>query len=44
MRRVVEKDITTVDAVKYYHSYLKEKSIIPFKSINDDMLITETML
>jgi hypothetical protein len=44
MRRVVEKDITPVDAVKYYHSYLDENSIKPDREINDDLKITERVL
>ena len=44
MRKVVEKDVTAIDAVKIYHSFLKENSIKPLRKLEDDLIITDNTL
>ena len=44
MRKVVEKEVTAIDAVKIYHSFLKENSIKPLRKLEDDLIITENTL
>ena len=44
MRRVVESDISTTDAVKTYHDELKRQGIRSLRSLEDDLQITEEVL
>jgi DhnA family fructose-bisphosphate aldolase class Ia len=44
MRRVVEDDITSSDAVKDYHDRLKKAGLKPHRPLKDDLEITEPVL
>ncbi len=44
MRSVVENEISTVEAVKNYHSYLSKNNITPNLNLDDDIEITEDVL
>jgi hypothetical protein len=44
MRRVVEGQQTTEDAVRDYHDRLAKKGIRPNRSLEDDLEITEAVL
>jgi hypothetical protein len=44
MRRVVEDDISSLDAVKDYHDRLKKAGIKPYRPVKDDSEITEAIL
>ena len=44
MRSVVENEISTVEAVKNYHSYLSKNKINPNLNLNYDIEITEEVL
>ena len=44
LRSVVNQEISPVDAVKSYHSYLTKNGIIPLVPLEDDLKITEKPL
>jgi DhnA family fructose-bisphosphate aldolase class Ia len=44
MRRVVEDDISSLDAVKNYHDGLEKAGVKPHRPLKDDLEITETIL
>jgi DhnA family fructose-bisphosphate aldolase class Ia len=44
MRRVVEDDLSSLDAVKDYHDRLKKAGLKPHRSLKDDLEITESIL
>jgi DhnA family fructose-bisphosphate aldolase class Ia len=44
MRRVIEGDISTLDAVKEYHDRLKKAQTRPHRPLKDDLEITEPIL
>ncbi len=44
MRRVVEGDLTCVDAVKAYHDHLEKEGIRPIRSLEDDLEVTDPIL
>jgi hypothetical protein len=43
-RPVIERDITPEEAVKQYHAILKKKGLRPVRSLEDDQMITESVL
>jgi hypothetical protein len=43
-RPVIERDITPEEAVKQYHAILKKKNLKPVRSLEDDQMITESVL
>jgi hypothetical protein len=43
-RPVIERDITPEEAVKQYHAILKKKGLKPVRSLEDDQMITESVL
>jgi DhnA family fructose-bisphosphate aldolase class Ia len=44
MRRVIEGDVSTLDAVKEYHDRLKKAQTRPHRPLKDDLEITEPIL
>tara|TARA_B100000900_G_scaffold306788_1_gene265419 strand:+ start:1865 stop:2857 length:993 start_codon:yes stop_codon:yes gene_type:complete len=44
MRNIVEKDISSSDAVKLYHDRLKKKKLMPDRSLKNDIKITDPIL
>ncbi|SJZ92860.1 hypothetical protein [Consotaella salsifontis] len=44
MRKVVDGEMMPLEAVKAYHSALKEKGLAPVRSLEDDSLVTEAVL
>ena len=44
MRHVVEADLTAKEGVKLYHQYLAKKSILPNRSLETDLKITDQVL
>lgn len=44
LRRIVDREITPEDAVRYYHDTLKKSNIPPIRSLEEDMKITETSM
>ena len=44
MRAVVSQEISPIDAVKSYHSYLATNGITPILPLDDDLKITEKPL
>ncbi len=42
LRRVVDREITPVDAVGYYHQQLAKAGITPNRSLEDDLQLTST--
>jgi DhnA family fructose-bisphosphate aldolase class Ia len=44
MRRVIEGDVSTLDAVKEYHDRLKKAQTRPHRLLKDDLEITEPIL
>jgi DhnA family fructose-bisphosphate aldolase class Ia len=44
MRRVIEEDIRSEEAVRAYHADLDEAGIAPFRSLEDDLALTEEIL
>jgi hypothetical protein len=43
-RPVIERQITPEEAVKAYHAVLKKKNLKPVRSLEDDQMITESVL
>lgn len=43
-RPVIERDITPADAVKAYHAVLAKKQLKPVRSLENDLMITESVL
>jgi hypothetical protein len=43
-RPVIERDITPEEAVRHYHATLKKKSLRSVRSLEDDLMITESVL
>jgi DhnA family fructose-bisphosphate aldolase class Ia len=44
MRHVIEDGVTSEDAVKAYHGDLQANGITPFRSLDDDLVISENIL
>ena len=44
MRAVIEEDLKTDEAVKLYHDELKQKNLIPDRSLKKDLQITDPIL
>lgn len=44
MRKVVERELTPPEAVRTYHAALTEKNIPPFRSLEEDLKVTESVL
>lgn len=44
MRRVVEGEVTCIDAVKAYHDHLQKSGITPARSLEDDLQVTDPIL
>lgn len=44
LRRVVDREISPEDAVRYYHNSLIQANIRPLRSLDDDLRITETSM
>ena len=44
MRNIVEKDISSSDAVKLYHDRLKKKKLMPDRNLKNDIKITDPIL
>lgn len=44
LRRVVDREITPEDAVKYYHAALEKAGIAPLRRLDEDQQITETSM
>ena len=44
MRRVVEGEQTCIDAVKAYHDHLQQAGLIPIRSLDDDLEVTDPVL
>ena len=44
MRRVIEDDVSSEDAVKAYHDYLEKNALRPRKSLAEDLEITDPAL
>ena len=44
MRNIVEKNISSSDAVKLYHDRLKKKKLMPDRSLKNDIKITDPIL
>ena len=44
MRAVIEENLKTDDAVKLYHDELKQKNLIPDRSLKKDLEITDPIL
>ena len=44
MRRVIEDDVSSEDAVKAYHDYLEKNGLRPRKSLAEDLEITDPAL
>ncbi|WP_424933627.1 hypothetical protein [Amaricoccus macauensis] len=44
MRRVIEEQLTSVEAVKAYHGDLQSAGITPFRALEDDLALTEVIL
>ena len=44
MRKVVERELSPPDAVRAYHAALAKKNITPFRSLEDDLKVTESVL
>ena len=44
MRRVIEDDVSSEDAVKAYHDYLEKNGLRPKKPLAEDLEITDPAL
>ena len=44
MRHIVEADLSAKEAVKRYHQHLAKKSILPIRSLENDLEITDQVL
>ncbi len=44
LRRIVDQDIEADEAVRVYHAGLEEKGIVPRRSLEEDMILTEPAL
>lgn len=44
MRRVVEGDLSPVEAVKSYHNHLHKKGLLPARSLEQDLRVTDPIL
>jgi hypothetical protein len=44
MRRVIEGDLSPVEAVKSYHDHLDKKGLTPARSLEQDMSVTDPIL
>lgn len=44
MRRVIEEGLTSAEGVKAYRADLEAAGITPFRSLEDDLVLTETLL
>ncbi len=44
MRRVLERDISSADAVKAYHATLASRGVRPLLAMADDMEISDPVL
>jgi hypothetical protein len=44
MRRVVEGDLSPVEAVKFYHDHLNKKGLSPARPLEQDMSVTDPIL
>lgn len=44
MRRVVEGDLSCVEAVKAYHDHLRNAGLQPIRSLEDDLQVTDPIL
>lgn len=44
MRRVIEQGLTSAEGVRAYHGDLEQAGIAPFRSLEDDLALTEAIL
>jgi hypothetical protein len=44
MRRVIEGDLSPVEAVKSYHDHLHKKGLFPARPLEQDMNVTDPVL
>jgi hypothetical protein len=44
MRRVVQKEIGSKEAVEVYHDFLKNEKIQPYLDLEQDMIISDSSL
>lgn len=44
MRKVVERELTPPEAVRAYHAALAKRNIPPFRTLEDDLKVTESVL
>lgn len=44
MRRVVEGELTCIEAVKAYHAHLHKAGLTPIRSLDDDLQVTDPVL
>jgi len=44
MRKVIERELNPPEAVRAYHAALAEKNIKPFRTLEDDLKVTESVL